>query len=135
MSVLFGELVSVSRLLVFVEEVVGVCVDLGTNLQLEADSGPFSLPDHLDIAAVDAAQSDVAIPQVDRKANRPGSRRLLVRECGLEDFRTCRVGGDETLEEEDTLILRKVRQAFQNVLNQEEASHLPLVVQPQYLPP
>src|SRR3546814_5874201 len=61
MPVWIGDLVSVARLLVVVEEVVGVCVDLGTNLQLEADSGPFSLPDHLDIAAVDAAQADVAI--------------------------------------------------------------------------
>src|SRR3546814_4789403 len=63
MPVWIGDLVSVARLLVVVDEVVGVCVDLGTNLQLEADSGPFSLPDHLDIAAVDAAQADVAIPQ------------------------------------------------------------------------
>src|SRR3546814_5932890 len=38
MPVWIGDLVSVARLLVVVEEVVGVCVDLGTNLQLEADS-------------------------------------------------------------------------------------------------
>src|SRR3546814_8613483 len=44
MPVRIGDLVSVARLLVVVEEVVGVCVDLGTNLQLKADSGPFSLP-------------------------------------------------------------------------------------------
>src|SRR3546814_10593967 len=35
--------------------------------------------------------------------------------------------------EEDTLILGKVRKDFQNVLDQEEALHLPLGVQPQDL--
>src|SRR3546814_17377630 len=72
MPVWIGDLVSVARLLVVVEEVVGVCVDLGTNLQLEADSGPFSLQDHLDIAAVDAAQ------------------RSEERRVGKECVRTCR---------------------------------------------
>src|SRR3546814_12434139 len=64
MPVRIGDLVSVARLRVVVEEVVGVCVDLGTNLKLEAASGPFSLPDNLHITAFAAVQVDVPTPQV-----------------------------------------------------------------------
>src|SRR3546814_4804121 len=83
---------------------------------------------HTRCALVTGVQTG-ALPILDRKANRPGSRRLLVREGRLEDFRTWRVGGDEILEKEDTLILGKVRKGFQDVLDQEEALHLSLGVQ------
>src|SRR3546814_9067011 len=83
-SIGVGNLVRIPLLLVVIEEVIGVGIHLGANFQLKVGAGPFGLPDDLDIAAVDAAEADIGVAEVDRKPYRPGSGGLLVGESGLE---------------------------------------------------